>query len=152
MEKHPLHTVITRSWNGALAGVAATAVMSAVMGLAKAGGLMERQPPPMIVESFFPEWDEPTRNAAAVLSHFGYGAGSGAVYGLVCAPKNRNARTGALYGALVWAAGYEGWLPLVNILPPAHHDGRGRAFTMFTAHIIYGSVLGMASRPKTPQQ
>ncbi len=148
MGKHPLHTVLAKSLHGALAGVAATAAMSAVMGLAKAGGLMKRQPPTIIVESFFPGWEEPTRNAVAVLSHVGYGAGAGAVYGLVCVPTNRNSLTGAVYGALVWAGGYEGWLPWLNILPPAHHDARGRALTMFTVHLIYGCVLGTLSRSK----
>ena len=147
MVKHPLHTALTRSLHGALAGVAATAAMSAVMALAKTGGLMERQPPPIIVESFFPGWEEPTQNAVAVLSHVGYGAGAGAVYGLVCVPQNRNALTGAVYGALVWAGGYEGWLPLLNILPPAHHDARGRALTMVAAHLMYGSVLGTLAKP-----
>lgn len=54
----------------------------------------------------------------------------------------RNIWTGATYGFVVWNAGYEGWLPLLGILPPAHRDARGRAITMLVAPTVYGVALG----------
>ena len=53
---------------------------------------------------------------------------------------------GATYGFLVWAAGYEGWVPMLGILPPAHRDRRSRVATMMLAHLVYGSVLGRLLR------
>lgn len=57
-----------------------------------------------------------------------------------------NAATGAAFGLAVWAAGYEGWVPAMGVLPPAHRDKRSRALTMLAAHLVYGAVLGVASR------
>lgn len=119
--------------------------MSAALGLADLCGVMDRQPPRIIVEDLLPGLSKKETNAVALVSHLGYGAGAGAAYGVLVAPARRNAWTGALYGIGVWAMGYEGWLPLLGILTPAHRDKRGRAVTMFAAHIVYGAALGRAA-------
>lgn len=81
------------------------------------------------------------RNTVAVAAHFAYGVAGGAIYASF-QPKRPGVTTGLAYGALVWAAGYEGWLPAMGILPPAHRDKPGRALTMLAAHLLYGGVLG----------
>lgn len=140
-----MHTAMgfcKRAVSGALAGIAGTAAMSAALGVSDAFGVMDKQPPRMIIEALLPDLDEAETNATAVVCHIGYGKLAGVGYTMVVAPEHRNAATGILYGAAVWAAGYEGWLPLLGILPPAHRDKPSRAWTMFLAHIIYGAVLG----------
>lgn len=122
-----------------------TAFMSAALGMADACGIMNRQPPRIIIEALLPSLGPGEARATALVSHVGYGTVAGAAYGIMLAPAHRNTRTGILYGAAVWAAGYEGWLPLLGILPAAHKDKRGRALTMFAAHIIYGAALGQAA-------
>lgn len=122
-----------------------TAFMSAALGIADACGVMNRQPPRIIIEALLPGLRPGETSAVALVSHIGYGTAAGTVYRIVVAPAHRNTRTGILYGAAVWAAGYEGWLPLLGILPSAHKDKRGRALTMFVAHIIYGAALGQAA-------
>lgn len=77
-----------------------------------------------------------------MLSYLGYGADAGVGYCAVTPPLARNIWTGARYGFVVWNAGYEGWFPLMGILPPAHRDARGRDITMLAAHTVYGVALG----------
>ena len=73
---------------------------------------------------------------------------SGGVYGEALSEFGaaRSVPAGTIYGALVYAAGYEGWLPVLGILPPAHRDRRGRVAIMLFAHLVYGASLAYANR------
>ena len=76
------------------------------------------------------------------LAHYGFGAGTGAVYfilrGLLRrAPPFR----GPLYGLLVWAVSYLGILPGAKILPPATEDSSQRNALMIAAHLVWGFAL-----------
>lgn len=51
-----------------------------------------------------------------------------------------------MFGLTVWAASYGGWLPIAGVLPPAHRDKPGRAFSIIAAHIVYGVTLGLLER------
>jgi hypothetical protein len=129
--------------SGGLAGLVATGVMSALLVAADVTGMMNYEPPRKIIDKFLPRFPVPLRDAAAVLAHFGYGAAGGCLYAVV-RRKQATSGAGLAYGALVWAVGYEGWLPAMGILPPAHRDKAGRAVTMLAAHLLYGAVLGKA--------
>lgn len=126
---------------GGLAGLVATAAMSALLVAADVTGVMNYEPPRKIIDKFFPRFPLPLRDAAAVLAHFGYGAAGGCLYA-VARRKQSTAAVGLAYGVFVWVVGYEGWLPAMGILPPAHRDKTGRALTMLAAHLLYGAVLG----------
>jgi hypothetical protein len=78
--------------------------------------------------------------------HFGYGGAAGAAYAAVARPETRGVLTGSLFGLAVWAGGYEGWVPMIGALPPAHRDRRGRALTILLAHVVYGGALGAVAR------
>lgn len=127
---------------GAAAGLVATAAMSAFLLAAQNRGAIRKQPPRIIVESLLPEMTDEQARSAAVGAHFGYGLAGGVIYSIVGRLVPRSAIIGTVFGLAVWAAGYEGWLPALGILPPAHHDRRPRALTMLVAHAIYGAVLG----------
>lgn len=131
---------------GAAAGVAATTAMSVFLLAAQRRGWLQKQPPRIIVEKLVPELSQRQERRAALIAHFGYGTGGGTAYGLLVRMLPANAATGAAFGLAVWAAGYEGWLPAMGVLPPAHRDKRSRALTMLAAHLVYGAVLGVASR------
>jgi hypothetical protein len=136
---------IVSAVRGAAAGIVATAAMSACMiGLERAG-VMPGQPPRMIVDRLAPELSERTADAVALTMHAAYGAAAGAVFAQVAGGR-RAPMLGAVYGFLVWAAGYEGWVPMLGVLPPAHRDRRSRAATMMLAHLVYGYVLGRQLR------
>lgn len=136
---------------GGLAGLMATGAMSALLIAADVTGVMNYEPPRKIIDKFFPRLPLPLRDGAAVLAHFGYGVAGGCLYVLTCR-KQSTTGAGLGYGALVWAAGYEGWLPAMGILPPAHRDKTGRAVTMLAAHLLYGAVLGKVLEGPKPRR
>ena len=45
-------------------------------------------------------------------------------------------------GLAIWAPAYQGWVPALDILPPATEDRPERAATMIAVHVVYGAVLG----------
>jgi len=47
-----------------------------------------------------------------------------------------------LAASLVWFVSYQGWVPALGLLPPAHRDRPGRPATMLIAHWVYGATLG----------
>ncbi|ROS75401.1 hypothetical protein EDF32_1810 [Cellulomonas sp. PhB143] len=120
--------------------------MTAWLLAAQAAGLLERQPPRLITDHLLPHGDRTPGHAATMLSHVAYGVGAGLAYQALVPRSRRDALTGAGYGIALWAAGYEGWVPALGILPPAHRDDRRRAATMLTAHLVYGASLGRLSR------
>jgi hypothetical protein len=134
--------LVKRAIRGAAAGAVATAAMTAVLGAAGASGLLHRQPPEKIVRTLFPGLPAGGREVLALASHAAYGVGGGALYSCMTPSKYQDAGTGTVFGAMVWLAGYEGWLPAFGILPPAHKDRPGRAASVYVAHLVYGWTLG----------
>jgi uncharacterized membrane protein YagU involved in acid resistance len=88
--------------------------------------------------------DEEERTAATYVAHFGYGAAAGTVYGIAsrAAGVGAGARTGILFGLIVWFVSYLGLLPAARILPPATEHPAGRNALMIIAHVIWGAALG----------
>jgi hypothetical protein len=127
---------------GAAAGAAATAALTTVFGAAGASGLIHRQPPEKIVRTLLPPLPTTAKEALALASHAAYGMGGGALYASLVPQRLQGAGTGTLFGAVIWLAGYDGWLPAMRILPPAHEDRPGRAGSIFVAHLVYGWTLG----------
>jgi hypothetical protein len=134
--------LLRRAVRGAAAGLVATGVMSALMVLSERAGLMPGQPPRMIVDRLAPELEPGAADAATLLSHGAYGAAAGAVFGGITRRGSASPLTGAVYGVLLWAAGYEAWVPALGVMPPAHRDDRARVLTMVLGHAVYGAVLG----------
>lgn len=131
---------------GGVNGALATVGMSAFLLGAQQLGLLGKQPPRIIVESLAPEATEEETRPTSIVAHFGYGAAAGAAYQLLARAVRPTATSGAAYGLAVWAASYEGWLPWLGILPPAHRDRPGRRWTMVAAHLVYGATLGALTR------
>jgi hypothetical protein len=141
--------VLGRVVSGGAAGVAATAVMTAFLVAAERSGVMHSQPPRMIVDRLLPGLDDRTADRVALVAHAAYGAGAGALHGLLLPRRARRAPSaGIAFGLVLWAFGYEGWLPAIGVLPPAHRDHRGRAATMVLAHVVYGAALARARRTR----
>jgi hypothetical protein len=89
------------------------------------------------------DFDERDRSNLTLLSHFAYGAASGAVY----APIARKLRPpgplgGTVHGLATWAASYLGWLPALGVLTPATQHPAERNALMIAAHVIWGVVAG----------
>ncbi len=130
------------------ASAVATLAMSGLMLGAQRAGLMRKQPPEKITERFLDELhvqrSESAENAWSTIAHFGFGTACGGLFGalrgrlLRAHPVNE----GILFGTLVWAGSYCGWIPTLGIMPPPTRDRPGRSITMLAAHIVFGAVLG----------
>jgi hypothetical protein len=136
--------------DGGIAGLVATAAMSALMMAARRAGLLGRQPPERLTERALDAVGmhrrrEETQDVLAAALHFGFGASMGTVFG----PLRRRLRLpldaglqGVIFGTLVWAVSYKGWLPALGIMPPPERDRPFRPQVMVLAHWIYGWTLG----------
>jgi hypothetical protein len=153
---------------GLVSGLAATVPMSVAM------GLMHRRlparhrdplPPRKITQRLTRRagvegaLDEREHRALAWVSHFGYGASMGAVYGLLdervrpalpravreMPPVAVDAAQGTAFGLLVWAASYLGWLPAAGILEPATRRAAPRNAVIIASHVVYGAALGLVT-------
>lgn len=133
---------------GAAAGCVATVPMTAAMeALYRQLPRPERYPlPPRETAQKVSEelnvWQqlgERERLAVTLLSHFGYGAAMGALYGpLARALKLPPWLGGPAYGLAVWAGNYLGVLPALNILKPATEHPPRRTAVMIAAHLVWG--------------
>lgn len=135
---------------GAVAGAAATTVMTGWMWAGSRAGLMGEQPPRRIVRAALPlggaDRARPGEGPLAQLAHLGFGTSMGAVFGLLTGPRRPSVAVGAAYGLALWAASYEGWIGALGIMPPAHRDRPGRAVSMLVAHVPYGATLALVLR------
>ncbi|MEV0596743.1 DUF6789 family protein [Nonomuraea cavernae] len=132
---------------GAASGALATAVMSAVMVAGERAGLMGGQPPKHIVRSFLPGSErkrKPGEGALAAVAHFGFGIGSGALFGLMARRRRARVPAGIAYGLMIWVVSYAGWVPKMTVLPPIHRDRPGRPIVMAAGHVVYGTALACA--------
>jgi hypothetical protein len=138
---------------GAVIGAVATVPMSLLMLGAKRAGLMGAQPPEKITARLMSRagWrrrSKESQDLAATLLHLGFGAGAGALFAVL----RRSLRLplpavvqGVAFGSGVWFVSYMGWVPWLQIMPPADEDRPGRPQTMLAAHWVYGGVLGALS-------
>ena len=138
---------------GALAGALATLPMSAVMLTAQRAGFLGESPPRLLSSAALGahgnhDPGEVLQMVVATELHLAIGVANGAAFGLLGdrlnlpfpAPIN-----GALFGTLVWALAYRGWMPMMKIMPPIERDRPDRQVVMFVSHLVYGGVLGLAA-------
>ena len=138
---------ILRAARGAGAGLLATIPMSAVMFAAQRLGPVDELDPEIITETGLDAAgvgaSESTQNLLSTLAHLGFGAGVGAMYGLL-SPRLRRAPllAGPIYGLAVCGASYQGWIPALGIAPPLSRRGPARRWMQVLSHLVYGTVLG----------
>ena len=136
------------SWRlvcGALAGMVATAPMTAAMRRFH-GQLPKRDcyplPPREIVSSTAPVLPEVTARNASVLAHFAYGALSGAA--LAALKRRPPLGFGITGGAAIWLGSYFGWIPAAGVLKPANEHPASRNAGMILTHVAWGSAFALA--------
>lgn len=94
--------------------------------------------------------DEKELVGLTILSHFGYGSLFGAIHALFDQRiPLRSSLKGALSGVALWMGSYLGWLPAMNLLPPATRQPWRRNLVMIIAHVIWGVTLGEVLRKLT---
>jgi hypothetical protein len=88
--------------------------------------------------------DEPQHMALTLASHFGYGTTLGAIYSLVAERLHvTSLLSGILYGMVVWAGSYLGWLPAFRVLRPATEFTPSRRSLLIISHLVWGACLGL---------
>ena len=136
---------------GAIAGLAATIPMSAVMSLwHRRLPWHEREPlpPAKITDTLLRkvglerEVPEPAQTGLTAINHLAYGASIGAVFeGLNDPQTPPSIGRGIGYGLAIWAGSYLGWLPAAGLHRPATRDSLERNLLMIGAHVVWGASL-----------
>jgi hypothetical protein len=136
-----------KTLRGALAGLAGTLLMTAVIYLGKALGLLQTPPPKEITARAESDVGMAPGGSGFSLTwaaaHLGFGAAVGAMY-----PWVRGAfpgpplAAGALYGLSVWFQAYVGVLPTLGLYPEPSEDNTSREAVMVAAHLVYGATVG----------
>ncbi len=136
---------------GALAGLIATAPMSATMLLLRNAWPETREaplPPEIVTAEAADEvgvrddLGETGLQAATVAGHFAYGAAAGALYAVAASKTRQPISTGVAAGLALWAAGYFGWVPALGLMAPAHRQPAERNTMMIAAHVVWGATTG----------
>jgi putative membrane protein len=88
----------------------------------------------------------PQELVAALVSHFGYGAGMGLLYSLFVESWSLAVvGKGLLFGLLIWGGSYLGWLPAANFSVAAPEEPLRRNALMIVAHLIWGATTAFVS-------
>jgi hypothetical protein len=134
-----------RALEGAVAGVAATAVMTGVRIAADRVGIHEGRPAHSTavrrlraVTGRKPWGHEAER--AATIAHYAFGAAAGAAYAVV-APRRARPAGGVAYSVAIWFVSYFRVLPWLRLMPPPARDATGRQIVLAVDHVVYGLVL-----------
>lgn len=140
--------LIQRLALGAAAGLAGTVVMQGMM---KASGklLPDAKPPVkqdpaefMVnkAKQYVPVPDK-VAPAAAKSLQLGYGTTSGLLYATL-RPRGGSAfLDGSLLGLGVWAAGYLGWLPATDLMPPITEHQPQQIVVPIVQHALFGVAV-----------
>jgi hypothetical protein len=137
---------VRRMAAGGLGGAAATVVMTGWMAAGQWTGPHGEQPPKRLVRRLARRAGIPARQRgpgtwlASAAAHLGFGTSCGALYTTVA--RRSTALRGVAFALGVWAGSYAGWIPALGLLPPPQRDNPRRAWTILTAHVVYGAVLG----------
>ena len=133
----------TRLLTGAIAGVVATAAMTAAVRRLHARlPPGERYPlPPREINEVLFDGSETGLRDATLATHFGFGAAAAAL--LTAARPRFGMAEGAAVGLLVWLSSYFGWVPAAGILRPASAHPARRNLLMIGAHLLWGAVAAV---------
>jgi uncharacterized membrane protein YagU involved in acid resistance len=96
-----------------------------------------------VIDHLSPE----ARSAATLITHFGFGAAAGALYGAVADSIPLPSRLKAvLFGLGVWSVSYLGIFPALGVLTPATEHPPRRNALMIAAHVVWGLALGTLAK------
>jgi uncharacterized membrane protein YagU involved in acid resistance len=134
---------------GAISGIVATVPMTVPIIVARRTGLIGTPPPVEISANVAARTDLlPERIGGGfpiswIAAHFGYGGACGTVYALVTPTlPPAPAVKGLVFGGLVWAVSYLGYLPAMKLYPAPDDDAPPRTIVMIAAHAVFGLALG----------
>jgi hypothetical protein len=147
---------MNRIASGAIAGLAGALTMTGPIAVGQRLGLFRTAPPAEISRNAAEATRLPVafRTASSRLwpvPHLVYGAGCGVLYSLIRRRLPHSVlAAGPLYGAAVWAVGYSGYLPVLQLYPSPPDDLHPRATTMIIAHLLFGLTVAALVQLREP--
>ena len=86
------------------------------------------------------------RRVATIPAHYGYGATMGLGYGVLraAAARTDTALLGSIWGLVVWAGSYQGYLPAAGIVPRTTDRPPRQWIVPIGSHLVYGIATAFA--------
>lgn len=139
---------------GALSGAGGAVVLTAVRKALAAAGVVEKTAPEQVVErleelGLLDGWSSGSRRLLAVAAHFAYGAGIGAVLGLLRRKSDdvpTETAVGGALGVLSWALNWTVVLPLIGAHVPPWKQRNLMVLLPIVDHAVFGAVWGLLNR------
>ncbi len=140
------HDDLRRSLRGAVWGLGATVVMTAVMvvgALVFRSGFARPPFPYLFIEHLLPHGSGPATAAITVFAHFGYGALMGMIFAYFSEPMTL--RKGVGFSALIWSGMQVLFVPWIGWGDFAFIHPSAWSFIAYTLvlHLVYGVTLGV---------
>ncbi|MET8159298.1 hypothetical protein ABZT47_23255 [Sphaerisporangium sp. NPDC005289] len=132
---------------GAVSGTIATAAHTVVMMTGSRAGRSWKPPPKHIVRAVLPGSKHRPKhgeNVLATVAHVGFGAAAGGLFAIPFRRRRPRVAEGMAYGLAIWLVSYQGWVPGLGAMPPAHRDRPDRQAVLAAAHVTYGAALVLA--------
>ena len=90
------------------------------------------------------QMNKPQLLGTSMVAHLGYGASMGSLYNVFAKRVELPPVVkGGVFGVVVWAASYLGWLPAANFSIAAPEEPVKRNALMIAAHIIWGVTTAL---------
>ena len=90
-----------------------------------------------------PFFKKKKRKLMTTVSHYGYGAATGALYPLWSKEiPIHPIYKGMIHGLMVWSGSYLGLLPALRLWSPKR-ESNARRITMIASHLVWGASLGL---------
>ena len=142
-----------RASRGALAGLAATVVLTGLRQAWSKMGLVFETAPMQVVDraeelNLFDDLSPVGRRVLTVFAHFAYGAGTGAAFGLLRRKRGKpaeEAAVGSALGVLAWGAGWSSWLPLTGVHEAPWTQKTPRVLLPVMDHAVFGAAWGLVN-------
>jgi hypothetical protein len=144
---------------GAAAGFASTVAMQGLMAASKQvapevlppikqdpGEFMVEQAEKILAPETREEVPEIAEKATAITLAFGYGMTAGALYAALRSDAKNILVEGTVLGLSTWAAGYLGWLPALDLMPPLNKQNAKQIAGPVISHVIFGVATVAAYR------
>jgi hypothetical protein len=142
-----------RASRGALAGLAATVVLTGLRQAWSKVGLVFETAPMQVVDrmeevGLVGDPSPRGRRLLVVIAHFAYGAGTGGAFGLLRRERGRpteETAVGSALGVLAWGAGWSSWLPLTGVHRPPWAQKSPRVLLPVIDHAVFGAAWGLVN-------
>jgi hypothetical protein len=142
-----------RASKGALAGLAATVVLTGLRQAWSKMGLVFETAPMQAVDraeelGLVGDLSPVGRGVLIGFAHFAYGAGTGAAFGLLRRERGKpteEAAVGSALGVLAWGAGWSSWLPLTGVHKAPWTQKTPKVLLPVVDHAVFGAAWGLVN-------